>query len=351
MAEMNAAMNNASALAAMCGAASATASAARDRRMPVEKYRSPRSNFNAASYMNYLRAPVPPRVPSSRGVGIHIHYQGQCPHHTADGSSSYHGGSLSSDGDSLGLPQNHRISQYPHREGSAISHYGCLRCYWRDFLTGDIKKYKTTCQRLRDTYIWNLRELVRRQQGSPIKPRAEKDSELERLYWYYVGRVREVYDNHCEHHRLLFHDICLMWELPEKVTLPEEDVNPMSRVSTPHSVHSSRGLRTPIPPYRDPTPLLRENGSQRSVAAGRINKGKEKEVIAGEDLDVGTPAESICDDNKGKGIEMETSPIITPSETIAKPQPKNSKISMQQRFRQLWSTKAQEKSSDKALLV
>ncbi|GAW14363.1 hypothetical protein ANO14919_037650 [Xylariales sp. No.14919] len=127
-------LHNASTLAAMCGAASATASAARDRRIADTYYRSPRSNFNAASYMNYLRAPVPSRVPSSHGVGIHIHYQGQCPHHMTHGSS-YAGGNLTLDGDSYGHPQDHRASPYAHHEGSSTSPCGCPRCYWRDFVS------------------------------------------------------------------------------------------------------------------------------------------------------------------------------------------------------------------------
>ncbi|KAI0417606.1 hypothetical protein F5X98DRAFT_387122 [Xylaria grammica] len=324
MAEMTL-LHNASTLAAMCGAASATASAARDRRIADTYYRSPRSNFNAASYMNYLRAPVPSRVPSSHGVGIHIHYQGQCPHHMTHGSS-YAGGNLTLDGDSYGRPQDHRASPYAHHEGSSTSPCGCPRCYWRDFLTTDIEKYKTTCQQLRETYVWNLREL------------------------YYVGRVREVYDNHCEHHRLLFRDVCLMWELPEKVTLREEEIDSTSRVPTPHSVYSSGELKTPVSSSRVPTPLSRDSGSRRSVATAWVNKGKEKEIV-GADVDVGTPVESICDDSEGKETVIETSPITTPNKTTAKPQLKNNKISMQRRLRQLWPTKTNEKSPDKALLV
>ncbi|KAI0541091.1 hypothetical protein GGR58DRAFT_520313 [Xylaria digitata] len=337
-----AALNDASALAAVSAAVSATASAARNRDMEATYYSKPRSSFDAASYMNYLRAPASSRLPPSpHGVGIHIHYQGQCPHH-AGYDSSYFGDNFTSGHNTYSYSRDRRIQQWPHREGSPSSPCGCSQCYWRDF--------------------------------------------------YYVGRVREVYDNHCEHHRLLFRDVCLLWEIPEKATLPEEDVESVSRIPTPHSVHSSGGLSTPA---SLPGDLSRENGSQHNVLVERANKGKEKEVIAGVDVDAGTPVspsrspitlplesegrnsvaaeqidrggerevltrigvdantlvESIGDDNKGKEVEMEASPTITSSKTIAKSQPKHNKTSMQQRIRQLWPTRSQEKSSEKALSV
>ncbi|KAI3331309.1 hypothetical protein F4824DRAFT_491556 [Ustulina deusta] len=285
-------------LAAVAGA---TAGAATARRSQAPYYRSPRSTvstFDAASYMNHLRAPVPSRIPASHGagVGIHIHYQGQCPHDVAHGSS-YPGDILNSHSEGYGYPQDHHNPLYPYYEGSPSSPCGCPRCYWRDF--------------------------------------------------YYVGRVREVYDNHCEHHRLLFRDICLMWELPEKITLPEEEDAPhMSRALTPHSRHSSPSpRRTPIPLSRGPTPLSRESGDRLGVAAVKVSKGKEKEVInTGLDGGADTPDGSIDEDNKGKKVEMKTPPTTTPSEIIAKPQPKPSKTSMQQRFRQFWSTRTREKA-------
>ncbi|GAW14362.1 hypothetical protein ANO14919_037640 [Xylariales sp. No.14919] len=141
-----------------------------------------------------------------------------------------------------------------------------------------------------------------------------------------------------------------MWELPEKVTLREEEIDSTSRVPTPHSVYSSGELKTPVSSSRVPTPLSRDSGSRRSVATAWVNKGKEKEIV-GADVDVGTPVESICDDSEGKETVIETSPITTPNKTTAKPQLKNNKISMQRRLRQLWPTKTNEKSPDKALLV
>ncbi|KAI0972669.1 hypothetical protein F4678DRAFT_478543 [Xylaria arbuscula] len=308
------------------------------RRADAFYNRGPRSNpnaVNAASYMNHLRAPAPSRLPGDRGggVGIHIHYQGRCPHDVAH-SPSYPGDGFASiiDGDSC--PQDHRSSRYAPYGASSSSPCGCPRCYWRDFLASDIEKYKVTRHQLRETYLWNLHEL------------------------YYVGRVREVYDNHCEHHRLLFRDVCLIWELPEKITLDEgeEDATTThtSRALTPHSRHSSGSLRTTIPISRGPTPLSRESGSRLSVAvADKVNKGKEKEVInTGMGGDSSIPATvSVGDDKKGKGVEMKSPPITGPGEAVVKPQPKPNRTSVQQRFRQLWSTKMRDKSSDKTELV
>ncbi|KAF2969494.1 hypothetical protein GQX73_g4057 [Xylaria multiplex] len=328
-------LNDASALAAVSAAVSATASAARNRDMEATHYSKPRSSFDAASYMNYLRAPASSRLPTNpHGVGIHIHYQGQ----------------------SLAILGTVAFSNGPIARDLPIRPVGARG------VIGGIFSQVT----LRDT-----------------KPRAEN--------FYYVGRVREVYDNHCEHHRLLFRDVCLLWEIPEKVTLSEEGVEPESRIPTPHSVHSSGSLSTPA---SLPGDLSRESGSQRTVLAEKANKGKEKGMITGVDVDAGTPVspsissmnlslkserensvaaehinkgkekevltridvdadtlvESMRDD-KSKEVEMEVSPTITSSKTIAKSQPKHNKTSMQQRIRQLWPTRSQEKSSEKALSV
>ncbi|RWA14655.1 hypothetical protein EKO27_g476 [Xylaria grammica] len=291
MAEMTL-LHNASTLAAMCGAASATASAARDRRIADTYYRSPRSNFNAASYMNYLRAPVPSRVPSSHGVGIHIHYQGQCPHRMTHAMVA-------------------RKTIAPHH--TPITKDLPLRP-----LTSDIEKYKTTCQQLRETYVWNLRELVRRHQASPAK-RARRKTASSKGYTSTTSAGFERYTT--------------------------------TTASTTDSCFVTSGeLKTPVSSSRVPSPLSRDSGSRRSVATAWVNKGKEKEIV-GADVDVGTPVESICDDSEGKETVMETSPITTPNKTTAKPQLKNNKISMQRRLRQLWPTKTNEKSPDKALLV
>ncbi|KAI0457794.1 hypothetical protein F5B21DRAFT_501178 [Xylaria acuta] len=360
MAQAAAIINDAGTAAAMSGIAAATSSE-RHRRMLLAYYgrgdvdlRSNPTNasFHTTSYMNHLRGPPSPwRDPSSSsgrgGVGVHIHYQGHCLHGPLSYPDDYFAASHS-ESDAYPYPLTHRASPDPYDAGYHSSPCGCSQCYWRDFvsslrsilcfvkfrtssssvdLTSDIEKYKVACQQLRETYIWNLREL------------------------YYVGRVREIYDNHCRHHRLLFHDVCLTWELPEKVTLREESIRkPLSR-------HSSGSLKSPISPSsRYPTPLpRRDSESRESVEARAVSKGKEKEVIPGLDVDVDALVGSAGNGNDGKGKgkgKANEVVIISPTTTpVAKAQTKPYKLPMQQRLRQLWPTKVRGKSSDKAELA
>ncbi|KAI1130530.1 hypothetical protein F5Y10DRAFT_289183 [Nemania abortiva] len=341
MADSTTMVLDSSTTAAVSGAVAAAAGAARYRRTQAAFYRAPRPNvsntIDTVSYMNHLRAPAGSRVPLNRGgVGVHIHYQGRHPHGALHGPSYLDGHINShSENEACLSPQDARASQCNYYAGHPTSPCGCSQCYWRDFLTNDIEKYKTARRQLYETYIWNLREL------------------------YYVGRVREVYDNHCQHHRLLFRDVCLTWEMPEKVVLSEESVNvtprPISRAPTPRSRHSSGGLRAPIPSTsRDPMPLSGgEPSHQWSMDPGWVSKGKEK-VIPSTDGEVGTPVGSSSDDSrdKGKGKEKIKPLLATMStETIVRSQPKPTKISMQQRLRQLWPTRVRGKSLDKTELL
>ncbi|KAI0099940.1 hypothetical protein GGR51DRAFT_382713 [Nemania sp. FL0031] len=355
------ASSSAAAISGAIAATAATSASARHRRMQIGVSRPNNINntINPVSYMSHLRTPAPSRIPSNRGVGIHIHYQGRHghPHSPSYGLSDPYGHIPSHSENEIYLsPQDPRTSRCDYYGGHPTSPCGCSQCYWRDFLTNDIEKYKTTRKQLRETYIWNLRELVRRHRASPTKSRAEKDAELEKLYWYYVGRVREIYDNHCQHHRLLFRDICLSWEMPEKVVMSEESLTPISRPWTPYSRHSSVSLRTPISSSStSQMPLSRrESGYRWGADAGWMNKGKgkEKEVIPGTDGEAGTPVGSVDGDSKDKGKgkekeEIRPSPATTSTETIIKSPPKPNKISMQQRFRQFWPPKVRGRSLDK----
>ncbi|KAI8954078.1 hypothetical protein F4801DRAFT_575794 [Xylaria longipes] len=134
----------------------------------------------------------------------------------------------------------------------------------------------------------------------------------------------------------------MAWETPEKITLREESLG------TSLSRRSSGSLGPPaLPSSRDSTPLPRgESESRQSVEAGAVNKGKEKEVIPGLDVNVDTPVGSINNDSndKGKGKAKEKIIISPTTPPIAKPQTKSYKIPMQ-RLRQLWPTKAWGKSS------
>ncbi|KAI1737287.1 hypothetical protein F4680DRAFT_451097 [Xylaria scruposa] len=286
--------------AAMSGVAAA-ASAARHRRMLIAYFgrkdidlpsNPPIPSFRTTSYMNHLRGPPSPlRYPSfdHGGVGVHIHYQGHCPH----GPLSYHNNYFAPShnrSDLYSYPPTHDPSPYPYDGEYPSSPCGCSQCYWRDF--------------------------------------------------YYVGRVREVYDNHCRHHRLLFHDVCLAWETPEKVTLREESIG------TPLSRRSSGSLRSPISPSS--TSFLR--GENESTETRVVRKGKEKEVIPGSDIDIITPVSSDNDEGAKGKIKEDTvsSQTTTP---VAKPQIKSNKVPMQKRLRQLWPTRVRGRSSDKAELT
>ncbi|KAI1163319.1 hypothetical protein F5B18DRAFT_651849 [Nemania serpens] len=351
--------------AAMSGAVTAVSASASARRAQGAYYRSPRSSLDTASYMNHLRAPVPPRAPTNRGVGgVHIHYQGQCPHGPLYPGDNHHRGFHSEgdgdgDGEGYTYPMDQRASRYSYYAGYPNSPCGCSQCYWRDFLTNDIEKYKTKRKQLRETYVWNLRELVRRHRASPTKSREDKDGELEKLYWYYVGRVREIYDNHCRHHRLLFRDACLTWEMPEKAVLSEEAVTPApSRAPTLHS-HRSRsgGLGTPVSLPSSPASVSRGESADplQTVEAGRIDKGKGKEVLPGAEGEVSSPVGGVDEEEVGAKDKdeggMTALLMAMAGDTIPKPQPKHAKISMQQRLRQFWPTRVRGRSSDKADLV
>lgn len=48
------------------------------------------------------------------------------------------------------------------------------------------------------------------------KPKREKDAETDRLYTYYVSRVRDVFEEHRRDHRRLFGQDYLCWAQPER---------------------------------------------------------------------------------------------------------------------------------------
>ncbi|KAI1431575.1 hypothetical protein GGR50DRAFT_58172 [Xylaria sp. CBS 124048] len=368
MAEVPAAdMIGTSVVAAMAGtaaAASHSARATRRGRGPTTAYNGLRPDTNSvdsASYMNSLRSAAPLISSpggglSNQGVGVNIHYQ-SCPYHDphhADASFLYNYGHALDDD----------FSQDPYNAECTGAICGCSQCYWRDFLTDDIEKYKKTCEHLRGTYSWNLQQLVRRHYASPNKSRGTKDAELDKLYWYYVGRVREVYDNHCQHHRLLFQDVFLSWRMPEKIELLEKDVEPESREPsppsrhsslvlspvprrlTPQSRHSSTGL---VPPSQGTTPLPRNaSGGRWSLDAIRTDSGKGKEPIPRMNSRATDMENSSANDDglREKSKEVETT--ASSSTGMVVHEPKQKRLSLQQRLKQLWPAKLREKSSDKA---
>lgn len=130
---------DAASIVALSSAVAGTAAA--NRRNHLAFYgnqRADASGFNAASYMNHLRAPARSRMlpnhgPGS-GVGIHIHYRDPCRHGVGYGSH-YPGDIINSSSDSYSCSRAHQNPQYPSFAASQDSPCGCPRCYWRDFVS------------------------------------------------------------------------------------------------------------------------------------------------------------------------------------------------------------------------
>ncbi|KAI0393827.1 hypothetical protein F5Y17DRAFT_430404 [Xylariaceae sp. FL0594] len=377
-----AAYSNVAAIAA-AGAAAAAAATTRSRYNNGQNINYPGvgpRHLNSASYMNNLRAPAytirPPGSPARGGVGVHLHYQGRCPHasHSSHSDDDTHLDHNRRHGPSyfhVGQP----FSEAPYAAAAPTSGYpfsscGCADCYWRDFLTDDVEKYNITRRLLRDTYLWNLEELVRRHRALPTKQRDAKDNELDKLYWYYVARVREVYENHCRHHRLLFHDTHLAWETPEKAVIREEDVEPAAPTTSrtqSRSRHSSGSSRPLLLMSRSgtqpPTPLsLNENERCLDLAATQVDGGntKAKGVDRVPDENAPSSARPISIDGEraleDEGDNISSLPLLDNAHDddkkaagpAAASTPKaNSRYSMTRLRNQLWPNKTREKAASK----
>ncbi|KAI1445335.1 hypothetical protein F5Y02DRAFT_427083 [Annulohypoxylon stygium] len=113
-----------------------------------------------------------------------------------------------------GQPLYHPPSLHEHY----IHHVECpgSQCHYRAFLTDSIQRYNESRRALRQTYIWNLRELSHIHSTQPTKTPHEKSTEAERLYTYYVSRVRSVFEEHRRDHRRLFGQDYLCWAAPER---------------------------------------------------------------------------------------------------------------------------------------
>ncbi|KAI0854136.1 hypothetical protein F5Y00DRAFT_256634 [Daldinia vernicosa] len=99
-----------------------------------------------------------------------------------------------------------------------VHHAECpaSQCHYRAFLMDSIQRYNEARRALRDTYVWNLRELAYVHAAQRHKPASEKAAEADRLYEYYVSRVRDVFEEHrCDHRRLFGQDY-LYWAQPER---------------------------------------------------------------------------------------------------------------------------------------
>ncbi|KAI2472419.1 hypothetical protein F4781DRAFT_445368 [Annulohypoxylon bovei var. microspora] len=99
-----------------------------------------------------------------------------------------------------------------------VHHAECpgSQCHYRAFLTDSIQRYNESRRALRQTYVWNLRELSHIHESQPLKPARDKAVEAERLYSYYVSRVRAVFEEHRRDHQRLFGQDYLCWAAPER---------------------------------------------------------------------------------------------------------------------------------------
>ncbi|KAI1408728.1 hypothetical protein F5Y13DRAFT_104668 [Hypoxylon sp. FL1857] len=112
-------------------------------------------------------------------------------------------------------------------------------CHYRAFLMDSIQQYNESRRDLRQTYVWNLRELWRMHEAQPHKPARDKEAEIERLYTYYVSRVRDVFEEHRRDHRLLFGQDYLCWAPPER-----EDAWQLQQRSRAGSISNGGGKDT-----------------------------------------------------------------------------------------------------------
>jgi len=173
------------------------------------------------------------------------------------------------------------------------------------------------------------------------------------LYWYYVARVREVYDNHCRHHRLLFYDATLVWETPEKVTIREEDVEPTtSRSRSRHSSGSSRALLLLSRNQTQPqTPLSRnENERCLELAATQVDGGNAKGKDVNRDENAVIPCSGRDNGGGERGRaneEADILPLPLPNNHKKARSKPNRRYSMKRLRHQLWPTKTREKTVDK----
>ncbi|GAP87256.2 hypothetical protein SAMD00023353_2701640 [Rosellinia necatrix] len=387
-------------------AVAAAAAANRHRGMRSTYSRSVESysrGLNATSYMNYLRTSVPPRVrlrsPPGHGgggggvgvgvgVGVHIHYQGQYPRGTIDGPS-YLSSNPNPHADGYCHPVEYDASRYPYYAAHPNPPSVCPECYRRDLLAYEAEAYRAACAQLRETYAWNLGELLRRHRAAataraPAQPRAERDLQLEKLYWYYVGRVREAYDDHCRRHRRLFRGPCPPWVLPERAVLRDDDDGhdeerghegdgdgdeEKERHGEEDGDVMPAAASRALPPlsgaHEQPPPSPSSTAAAAAATTtttplssggggGGSGKGKEREVILSTDGESSVQATSLdgdkSDDEQTVGEGLRTPPP-TPDEVAANPQPKPNKVSMQQRLRRLWPAKPTMKSPDKEDLV
>ncbi|KAI1100566.1 hypothetical protein F4804DRAFT_336095 [Jackrogersella minutella] len=158
-----------------------------------------------------------------------------------------------------------------------IHHTECpgSQCHYRAFLTDSIQRYNESRRALRQTYVWNLRELSRMHDAQPRKPARDKAAEVDRLYAYYVSRVRAVFEDHRRDHRRLFGQDYLCWAQPER----EDHAQLQLRSSRMGSPGGPGGVGVgDIVRGAPAAPVIKEGGEEeeeRSDCAERVAKKKD----------------------------------------------------------------------------
>ncbi|KAI0003173.1 hypothetical protein F4779DRAFT_634780 [Xylariaceae sp. FL0662B] len=121
----------------------------------------------------------------------------------------------------------HQHAEYPHAE--------CPHCYYRSLITDSLTTYHTTRRQLRATYIWNLQQLRALHASQPHKPPRAKADEVDRLYAYYVARVRDAFEDRQRHITPGVDADALYWEPPEREVDPREEVAAVAMMETSSS--------------------------------------------------------------------------------------------------------------------
>ncbi|KAI8957897.1 hypothetical protein F5Y11DRAFT_352101 [Daldinia sp. FL1419] len=165
-----------------------------------------------------------------------------------------------------------------------VHHAECpaSQCHYRAFLMDSIQRYNETRRALRETYLWNLRELAYVHASQPRKPAIDKTAEADRLYAYYVSRVRDVFEEHrCDHRRLFGQDY-LCWAQPERedhVRLVLRDRARSQIASRVKSSSSGTGENSEVESANSTTLVSQEEPQKESENADEALRDEEKKTI------------------------------------------------------------------------
>lgn len=114
-------------------------------------------------------------------------------------------------------------------------------------------------------------------EAQPNKPSRDKEGEIDRLYTYYVSRVRDVFEEHRRDHRRLFGQDYLCWAPPEReapLQLSRRGSKKVSRRGSRSS--SSDGKDTVQGSKTTPNPLIsrRKEGSDCERCGHQVERNQ-----------------------------------------------------------------------------